>query len=250
MRRLSPGRFEGPRPTLPGDMRVAAPAGLDWSAPWLSPYRDCGPPVQARWQQDTPLWEALNALRRCGMPCFVAAPPVLPQGYEQHVGRHGEVPTRENVHDLLNGLVWLRFPDLKRRLNELHLQAPPAPPGRRGPLRDALTLLDENGALFEGPQALWEALKARQWRRLFIELRPLWRDARLTLVGHGLLEQLAQPRKPLTAHVLHADTPLTAEVLSAKPFAPLPVLGVPGWWPANESPSFYDDPQVFRPARP
>jgi len=28
----------------------------------------------------------------------------------------------------------------------------------------------------------------------------------------------------------------------------LPVLGIPGWWPANEAPSFYDDPAVFRPA--
>ena len=31
-------------------------------------------------------------------------------------------------------------------------------------------------------------------------------------------------------------------------FAPLPVLGVPGWWPANESPAFYDDATVFRQA--
>ena len=27
---------------------------------------------------------------------------------------------------------------------------------------------------------------------------------------------------------------------------PLPVLGVPGWWRANESPEFYNDPDVFR----
>ncbi|MGH8820458.1 MAG: DUF3025 domain-containing protein, partial [Rhodoferax sp.] len=24
------------------------------------------------------------------------------------------------------------------------------------------------------------------------------------------------------------------------------VLGVPGWWPPNEMPAFYDDPVVFR----
>jgi hypothetical protein len=24
------------------------------------------------------------------------------------------------------------------------------------------------------------------------------------------------------------------------------VLGVPGWWAANEAPAFYDDPFVFR----
>jgi cytochrome P450 len=30
---------------------------------------------------------------------------------------------------------------------------------------------------------------------------------------------------------------------------PLPVLGIPGWWPANRDPSFYADAQVFRPGR-
>ncbi|MFS2054393.1 DUF3025 domain-containing protein, partial [Variovorax sp. CT11-76] len=38
--------------------------------------------------------------------------------------------------------------------------------------------------------------------------------------------------------------------LAAKPFVPLPVLGVPGWWAGNEAPDFYADAQVFRPARP
>ena len=40
---------------------------------------------------------------------------------------------------------------------------------------------------------------------------------------------------------------LTAEYLAQKPFVPLPVLGVPGWWAANAAPDFYDDPKVFRP---
>ena len=35
----------------------------------------------------------------------------------------------------------------------------------------------------------------------------------------------------------------------AKPFTPLPVLGVPCWWPGNEAPEFYADAQVFRPPR-
>ena len=42
---------------------------------------------------------------------------------------------------------------------------------------------------------------------------------------------------------------LTADKLATKPFSPLPVLGVPGWWPANETPAFYDDASVFRPRR-
>jgi len=32
-------------------------------------------------------------------------------------------------------------------------------------------------------------------------------------------------------------------------FTPLPVLGVPGWWPASENFSFYDDSHVFRPRK-
>ena len=42
---------------------------------------------------------------------------------------------------------------------------------------------------------------------------------------------------------------LTAEKLSCKPFSPLPVLGVPGWWDANQDPAFYEDTRVFRPRR-
>ena len=30
---------------------------------------------------------------------------------------------------------------------------------------------------------------------------------------------------------------------------PLPVLGIPGWWPANTDAAFYQDSTVFRPFR-
>jgi hypothetical protein len=42
---------------------------------------------------------------------------------------------------------------------------------------------------------------------------------------------------------------LGSERLAAKPFAHLPVLGVPGWWAGNEDAAFYDDDGVFRPLR-
>jgi len=133
----------------------------------------------------------------------------------------------------------------------------------RGPVRDAITVFDENGALLDAPAPLWEALAARQWQRLFVELRPMWAQARLLVFGHALLEKLAAPRKDMTAHVWHAPAPLaslreadgwlaaacTGERLASKPFVPLPVLGVPGWWPANTDPVFYDDATVFRAAR-
>lgn len=178
------------------------------------------------------------------------------EGYEAFVARTGCVPARDNWHDFFNGLVWLQHAPLKSRLNGWHLAgAARSAAGRRGELRDALTLLDENGALLLAPPELRQALVARDWQRLFVGLRPLWRNARLEIVGHALLEKLMRPRKPLCAHVLLVEciepmpAPLDEQSLAAKPFHPLPVLGVPGWWQANQSPDFYADAAVFRPRR-
>jgi hypothetical protein len=133
----------------------------------------------------------------------------------------------------------------------------------RGPVRDAITVFDESAALLFAPDELWDALAAREWARLFGELRPMWRQAQLVLFGHAALEKLVAPYKSITAHVWRVAEPwdsmaqldawlaqdLTAAKLAVKPFVPLPVLGVPGWWPDNEDPAFYADSGVFRPAR-
>ena len=193
----------------------------------------------------------------------------LPEGqaYEDFIFSTRQVPTREGLHDFFNGLCWRVFPRAKARLNALQAAeiAARGVGAVRGPVRDAITVFDENGALLQAPPALWEALLARQWQRLFVDLRPLWGQARLVVFGHALLEKLVAPRKDMTAHVWRVDAPLagdlaaadawlagalSADALAAKPFTPLPVLGVPGWWPANEDPAFYDDTRVFRPARP
>lgn len=191
----------------------------------------------------------------------------MPAGapYESFIHANGAVPTRDNLHDFFNGLVWLHFPRTKWQLNRLQAQAIAASGvgAVRGPLRDAVTVFDENGALLQAPSPLWEALRARDWQRLFVELRPLWREARLTLFGHTLMEKLVAPRKSMVAHVHWApleiegvgelDTWLAEAAqpgvwgVAPKPFTPLPVLGVPGWWPENTAPAFYADPQVFRP---
>jgi hypothetical protein len=231
---------------------VARPGPVDWSVPWLAPYRACGERVAQRWLDGRPLHDALDAESRPDTPRFVADSELAPgTAYEQHVAVHGAVPTRPNLHDFFNGLVWLVHTPLKRRLNALQSEAitRDGVGAVRGPLRDAVTLLDENGALLRAPAPLWAALRERDWPRLFITLRPLWAEAELQLVGHALLEKLQLPRKPITAHLLPADLPLDADTLASKPFCPLPVLGVPGWWPANETPGFYDDATVFRPPR-
>ena len=207
-----------------------------------------------------------NLRTESGQPLSLVPPPEDGEGYEARIWRCGQVETRpDNWHDFFNGLVWLQFPRTKRRLNQLQAQAIAADGVQavRGPLRDAVTVFDENGALLQAPDALWDALRARDWQRLFVDLRPLWAQARLVLFGHALLEKLVSPRKPMVAHVFHAPTAMNsiadmdswladqmeASAWSTKPFTPLPVLGVPGWWPANEAPGFYDDAQVFRPLR-
>ena len=129
----------------------------------------------------------------------------------------------------------------------------------RGAVRDALTLFDENAALWAAPPVLSDALCRRDWRGLFTIHRDAWGAAAPPLLfGHALLEKLVHPRKAITAHVWvlaqgtalepGALATLTADALADKPFLPLPVLGVPGWWAANEAPGFYDDAAVFRPS--
>lgn len=246
---------------------------VDWSMPWFAPWRSAGERAQKRIAGGEAVPAALNDVaaqaREPGPVHFVDAS-VLPPGtpYEQYIFETGACPTRDHVHDFFNGLAWLVLPKAKARLNALQAAqiAERGRGGPRGPVRDAITVFDENGAVLEAPPALWQALRERAWQRLFVELRPLWSDAHLLVFGHALLEKLLQPRKDITAHVWRTPVPpgtsrlpnrldawlamqFDAPMLASKPFTPLPVLGVPGWWAANENFSFYDDSLVFRPAR-
>ncbi|MEJ1129229.1 DUF3025 domain-containing protein [Variovorax sp. CCNWLW225] len=241
-------------------------AAIDWAQPWLAPYRAIGESAAHAALHTTTVAAALQQSAAPGFSPVFAPQLDLPAGlaYEAHIFQTGTVPTRDNLHDFFNGLVWLAFPETKRRLNELQAAeiARRGIASTRGPLRDALTLFDENGAVLDAPAALWKALAARDWHTLFVTQRALWAKARLLVFGHALLEKLTTPRKAVTAHVLlpapgavGLSVPddralarsLDAEYLAQKPFAPLPVLGVPGWWPDNASVDFYDDPKVFRP---
>ena len=207
---------------------------IDWSRPWLAPLRADGEAISERVAGGASVADALDSA------------PSTPAS-------DGSVPTRDNLHDFFNALVWRAQPQLKWRMNRLQAAAiaRDGVGARRGPLRDALTLFDENGAMLDAPLPLVQALAARDWAGLFVQQRAVWAQARLVIVGHALLEQLATaPRKGLTAHVLPADPRGLDEAgWAAKPFCPLPVLGVPGWWDANTWPAFYDDAAVFRPPR-
>ena len=184
--------------------------------------------------------------------------------YEAFIYSHKRIPTRDNLHDFLNGLCWLRFPQTKSRLNFLQAQEITFQGigTTRGPLRDALTLFDENVLLLQSSDALWQALQDRDWIKLFVELRDEWQSAHVVTFGHALLEKLVTPYKSITAHVYRIASDVDAKddqviddwlasnlqpnFLATKPFLPLPVLGIPGWWPENEDASFYADTQVFR----
>jgi hypothetical protein len=239
---------------------------IDWFVGWLAPWRQAGQPMASLTDGGLDCARALNSAVPSAPVQFVPQS-ALPAGeaYEAFIYRTGQVPTRDGLHDFFNGLCWLHFPLTKRRLNQLQaaqIAASGIQPVR-GPARDGLTVFDENAAFFQGPDALWDALAAKDWQSLFVTLRPLWAEAHLVLFGHALLEKLVAPRKPITAHVYRAHAAsnsiadldawmaadLSADKLATKPFAHLPVLGVPGWWPANEDPSFYADTSVFRAPR-
>lgn len=260
-----------------------------FGAPWLAPFAPlvaglAAPSTAGRWgeclQRLNELARARGLVNSQGCPLrFVEALP-LDRPYEQYIFETGEVPTRTGDgawHDFFNALVWLRFPLIKARLNALQAQAlaRDGVAGRRGSLRDAATLFDENAALVVlAPGSRLAAWHRHDWPGLFGGGRSASCPWRPVLFGHALLDKLRTPYKSICAHAWvigdahlvaalpgageSADDlldPLDAAVaatlaestLQRDAFLPLPVLGVPGWWPANAEPGFYDDPAVFRP---
>jgi len=208
--------------------------------------------------------------------------------YEAHIAATGCVPTRHNLHDFFNALAWFSFPRIKATLNARQAAAIDAlgVGPTRGGVRDALTLFDENAVLYASSDpALVAALRGFDWRTLFVAERAAWElpdvfesggdgNARceVRVFGHALLEKLTAPYAACTAHAwvvevpaayftwpraqrdAHLDETVSATlaadvVLNGRSFAPLPVLGIPGWWPQNADPAFYDDATVFRPGR-
>ena len=246
---------------------------IDWQAPWLAHMQALGRQVQALVQQGASVAQALQSTARShGLLAgwqFVDQQ-LLPAGqaYESFIRDRHCIPTRDNLHDFFNGLIWLHWPRLKQGLNalqaaEIERQGVGA---QRGRLRDAITVLDENGGLLLAPQALCDALRQRRWQELFVQRRELWLQASFWPIGHALLEKLVRPRKPITAHAIcvpvegldaiaslaEADRWLSARLdsgacnLAGKPYLPIPILGIPGWWQENQNFSFYDDSLVFR----
>lgn len=261
-------------------------ADIDWARPWFAQHETRGRRWQQaallgyRRYLDELNADARASAQRTGRGQSLAfiAQDALPEGvaYEAHIAATGCVPTRHNLHDFFNALTWFAFPRIKAMLNARQSSAIDVlgVGPTRGGVRDALTLFDENAVLYvSSDPALAAALRDFDWRTLFVAERARWgAHCEVRVFGHALLEKLIAPYAACTAHAWVVEAPVQYfawpraqrdawldEAVSAKlaadadlngrSFSPLPVLGIPGWWPQNEEAAFYDDTTVFRPGR-
>jgi hypothetical protein len=249
--------------------------------PDLPYWQDYLPFLQNLTGRDFPTCNQLNALLPDGLSSengqiirFVPSTELDDGAYEHRIYTTGQVSTRpDHWHDLFNALVWMRFPHIKIAMNTLHFHAyAQQTEGSRGSLRDALTLFDECGVIvFSQRPELLEALAQRRWSDVFQE-ELFEKDIQLAICGHAMLEKYLSPYKSMTAKALlvkvdtesmtlsrdelltYLDQQLAEQLLAANIMAtpacltPLPLAGVPGWWPdAEQDNEFYADQQVFRP---
>lgn len=213
---------------------------INFEAPWLNHVVK---EIRQRhlYENNEPLFTCLNHILRSlypeslmtgqGKPLRFVAQSVLDDintkeamAYETLIADSGQVPTRDNLHDLFNAWVWLTFPKTKALLNRHQAEqiTQAGISGSRGRVRDAITVLDENGAiLITCDKKIATALKDFDWQKCLVEPREQWVNAlnnqnnhhnekpttMVMLCGHALMEQLVEPRKPLCAHtfILHVE---------------------------------------------
>lgn len=299
-------------------------AAIDWQAPWLCHLKQLGyisevitqmsasrdDSVQTDKIKNTPdiIAKVLNsalqkhaddlqqplpqtkpALNNQAHTLQFVSQKALPEGeaYENFIGTTGNIPTRDNLHDLFNGSIWLTFPKTKALLNYYHmLEIKEQGIGAsRGRVRDTITVFDENGAiLVTAESSIGKALIDFNWQESLVAPRDKWDNpkqlnkqaqAAVYIFGHALLEKLLYPRKALCAHSIvinvtqeffvlslserinhldqkvadYMDALLSQPDVTPRKLSPLPILGVPYYWAENVQPSFYDDSHVFRSGR-
>lgn len=236
-----------------------------------------------------PLPQTKPALNNQAQTLRFVSQDALPEGeaYESFIGTTGNIPTRDNLHDLFNGSIWLTFPKTKALLNYYHMNeiAAQGISGSRGRVRDTITVFDENGAvLVTADPSIGEALVGFDWQGSLVNPRDKWDNPKqlnsdaqavVYIFGHALLEKLIQPRKALCAHSIvinvtqdffalslperlryldkkvadYMDALLSQPDVTPRKLSPLPILGVPHFWAENSTVSFYDDSHVFRSGR-
>ena len=259
-------------------MRFLAPArgaidAVVFSRPPLSEWNEYGTWLRGeRW----PAVDDLNARRPSGMDAhFVAQTRTLEAEnlhYELRIAQRGEISTREgNWHDLLNAMVWLRYPELKHALNRRQVdEIGVAGPKSRTRSQCALTHFDEAGVIVAvRDERLLELWDTHDWHSLFWRERDAWHDGgiRVAIVGHALLEHALKPEQLVVGKAIavfddsndvrpeHAIERVAGGIrdqtllLDPQELRPLPLSGIPGWHPANESEEFYRTADCFRPLR-
>lgn len=258
---------------------------IDWARPWLAPLQPIAQPILTApdWISACNQAAAEQRLRNHrGLPIRFVPQSDLPRGmpYEAFIGETGRVPTRENLHDFFNALIWLAYPNIKARLNALQTaeiaraassSAADAQAAGRGKVRDAATIFDENAALFVTcDSALTDALREHRWADLFVKQRAAFGTKyQVRLFGHALIEKLVAPYKAVTAHAwavavgeaffslpqqerrARIDAQIAGRLsndMATADFMPLPVMGLPQWH-AGQDEAFYADGRVFRARR-
>ena len=234
-----------------------------------------------------PQWPDIQALNvfvhnaaNASLPQFVAQTPELLRDdlhYEQRIAQRGQIATRtRNWHDLLNALIWLRFPGLKAALNARQVAEIAQVGGKqRSRAQCALTHFDEGGAivLLRDPNLL-DVWDAHDWHGLFWRERAAWIDGRIQVLvfGHALLEHALKPTQLLVSKTLAVSVPQNTNVENAnvedaaivavaaairngellndpQELRPLPLSGIPGWHVDNSAEHFYREAPCFRPLR-
>lgn len=272
--------------TMPETAHAGLFADIDWSRPWLVPFRHLAAQILQAPDWRSALNERAAAMmlkNHRGLPIQFVPQSSLPSGvaYEAFISATGGVPTRDNLHDFFNALIWLTFPKIKIQLNALQSAeiermagagcSPNCPGIGRGRVRDAATIFDENAALLiVRDSALMDAFHAHQWQEVFVTCRAkFFETCDVCLFGHALMEKLVAPYKGITAHAWPVivedsffdmmppdrrawlDTTIASQLingLDSACFTPLPILGIPGWAEGQDA-TYYADTSVFRPKR-
>lgn len=205
--------------------------------------------------------EERNLRTESGKAIRFVAPAGSDPYYEVHLFETGSVQTRpENLHDLFNALAWLAFPKTKARINALHAAEIPREQGKRGRLRDMLTLVDEGGVIVEcADPVLEEMVRGFRWREIFwVHRADVLRAMRIQVLGHAVLEMALAPWPGVTCKAIFVPDGTdpdrgAAAWLDARRMPPelaaLPIFGYPGWFTGNERAEFYADERFFRPFR-
>lgn len=197
--------------------------------------------------------------------------------YEDFIAQSQQIPMRlHNWHDLFGALIWCLFPKSKQQMNQLHVaQIQQFGNKERSRVRHKLTLLDECGVVLcikPSQRFVLDLLRDHQWTQAFYQHQSLWDELEPIIFGHANYEMATRPFIGLTGKLWCIELPEQHQPLTGikgynfvdnllvkqlvqvellldnQQLSPLPLLGVPGWYPQQDQ-AFYADTSYFRPKR-